>query len=52
MNNAFSPEAIAIFWQSISLMGKSMIGIFVFMLIFFFVIIGLRKLFPVAKNEE
>ena len=39
------------FYTSLKIMGIGMLGIFIFMLIFYLVIVGLDKLFPDKKKE-
>jgi len=47
MNTAFSPEAIAVFLEAVSVMLKGMLGILAFMLIFYLLVKVLDK---VVKN--
>jgi Na+-transporting methylmalonyl-CoA/oxaloacetate decarboxylase gamma subunit len=42
----FSQEVMNVFWQTIDISIKGMSGIFLFMLLFFLIVIGLDKLFP------
>jgi hypothetical protein len=44
-NVAFSPEAMDVVLTSLKIMGEGMLGIFVFMLVFYMLILGLEKVF-------
>lgn len=44
-NVAFSPEAMEVFYSSLGIMGKGMLGIFVFMLVFYLLILALEKIY-------
>ncbi len=52
MNAPFSPESLVVFYQSLAVMGKGMLGIFVFMTIFYGLIITLEKCFKANKTEN
>lgn len=41
-----SQEVVSVFWQTIDITIKGMSGIFLFMMLFFLIVIGLDKLFP------
>ncbi|MGE5436138.1 MAG: OadG-related small transporter subunit [Syntrophothermus sp.] len=49
-NSAFTKDAVNNLWPALEVTVKGMGGIFIFMVIFFFIIQGLDKLFP--KKEE
>lgn len=44
-NSAFSSESFEVFYQALGIMGQGMLGIFIFMLIFYLLIIALEKIF-------
>lgn len=46
----FSQDTINIFWQALTITLQGMSGIFIFMLVFFFVIKLIDKVFP--KKEQ
>ncbi|KAF0148197.1 MAG: hypothetical protein FD143_2938 [Ignavibacteria bacterium] len=50
----FTQEVMNVFWQAIDVAIKGMSGIFLFMFLFFWIVIGLDKLFPkeVEKNKD
>ncbi|HOE91022.1 MAG TPA: hypothetical protein PKZ69_03975 [Candidatus Cloacimonadota bacterium] len=48
-NIAFSADAIDVTFQALNVMLKGMIGIFVFMFVFYLLIVGLRKVY---KDKE
>jgi len=45
VNSAFSPEAVDVMFQALDVMGKGMLGIFIFMLVFYLLIISLEKIY-------
>lgn len=45
-------ETMSDFISSLGIMWKGMLGIFIFMGIFYLLIHGLNKLFPVKKEEK
>jgi len=50
----FSPEVMDVFWKAVSITGKGMLGIFLFMFLFFLIIQGIDKLFPkeIEKDDK
>ena len=48
----FTPEIINNFYEALSVTGKGMAGIFIFMAIFYLVIKLLDKVFPQKHNEK
>ena len=48
----FTQESINVFWQTISVMVKGMGGIFLFMFVFYWIVIGLDKFFPKETEKE
>jgi len=50
----FTQEVMNVFWQTIDITIKGMSGIFLFMLLFFLIVIGLDKLFPkeIERNND
>jgi len=51
-NNPFSPEAIAILIQSLDIMAKGMLSIFIFMFLFYLLIKSLDKVFNKKQAEK
>lgn len=48
----FSQETINTFWNALVITGKGMLGIFVFMAIFYLIIVLLDKIFPQEIEKE
>ncbi|HOD53272.1 MAG TPA: hypothetical protein PKJ08_01975 [Candidatus Cloacimonadota bacterium] len=44
-NTPFSPESVDVMFQALSVMGKGMLGIFIFMLVFYLLILSLEKIY-------
>ncbi len=47
----FNQEIINNFWNAIVITGKGMLGIFIFMGLFYLLIVALDKLFPMSVDE-
>lgn len=47
-----SQEVLNTFWNALDVTAKGMLGIFVFMGLFYMTIVGLDKLFPYKPDEE
>lgn len=43
---------LTLFYQSLQVMGQGMGGILIFMSLFYLLIVGLEKAFPVSKSEK
>lgn len=48
----FTQKVVDTFWQAIGVTGKGMLGIFIFMLIFFLIIQLIDRLFPKELRDE
>lgn len=45
-------ETIDTFWNALIIMGKGMMGIFIFMTIFYFIIVFLDNVFPADSEKK
>ena len=52
MNTPFSTDAMAVFMESVSLLVKGIMGLFVFMMIFYLLIKILNKLYNNDNKEN